>query len=158
MLQAPHGSRGPGDEGANTGSTVADALMLAGWREHLAILAACAGNSPGDEALIVRLGDRLWQQRGLVGRSAISFNPVQLPVACMFAASPVMALPNLASHSAGSSSLHVIIFRLFGTAALLISSIATTSGGPKEHAAHMLHSEVRSPASLQQAGKAALAG
>ncbi len=39
--------------------------MLTQWRENLAILAANAA-SPADEALIVRLGDRLWQQRGQV--------------------------------------------------------------------------------------------
>ena len=47
---------------------MAEAVMLEGWREHLAILAAGAGGAPADEALIVRLGDRLWQQRGLVRR------------------------------------------------------------------------------------------
>ncbi len=63
--QAPQ-QPGPGGEVASSGDGVAEALMLAGWREHLAILAGCAGNRPGDEALIVRLGDRLWAQRGLV--------------------------------------------------------------------------------------------
>ena len=58
---------GPDADGvASSAASVAEALMLAGWREHLAVLAGCAGSAPGDEALIVRLGDRLWQQRGLV--------------------------------------------------------------------------------------------
>lgn len=39
--------------------------MLTEWRENLAILAANM-TTPADEALIVRLGDRLWQHKGQV--------------------------------------------------------------------------------------------
>ena len=39
--------------------------MLADWRSNLAALASCMA-SPADEALIVRLGDRLWEQQGQV--------------------------------------------------------------------------------------------
>ncbi|CAL8467566.1 g7104 [Coccomyxa elongata] len=48
---------------AEVGPSAAEVAMLTQWRENLAILAANAA-SPADEALIVRLGDRLWQQRG----------------------------------------------------------------------------------------------
>ena len=82
-LQAAQGVRGPGDEGANPGNTMAEAVMLEGWREHLAILAASAGSAPGDEALIVRMGDRLWQQRGLVRPHTCHLTPsLHLPCLC----------------------------------------------------------------------------
>ena len=37
--------------------------MLADWRSHLAALASYVA-SPADEALIVRLGDCLWEKQG----------------------------------------------------------------------------------------------
>ena len=40
--------------------------MLADWRSNLATLASYVA-SPADEAFIVRLGDRLWEQQGQAG-------------------------------------------------------------------------------------------
>ena len=45
--------------------SAAETAMLADWRSNLAALASCMA-SPADEALIVRLGDRLWEQQGQV--------------------------------------------------------------------------------------------
>jgi hypothetical protein len=45
--------------------SAAELVMLADWRANLAALASFA-TSPADEALIVRLGDRLWEQQGEV--------------------------------------------------------------------------------------------
>ena len=50
-------SSGQADEAAAS-------AVLDDWRRNLAALAA--NRSPGDEVLLVRLGDRLWQERGLV--------------------------------------------------------------------------------------------
>ena len=47
----------------------AELAMLADWRPNLAALASCMA-TPADEALIVRLGDRLWEQQGQVPPSA----------------------------------------------------------------------------------------
>jgi hypothetical protein len=57
--------------------------MLTEWRENLAILAANM-TTPADEALIVRLGDRLWQHKGQVliqlqCKAAISICHFQMP-------------------------------------------------------------------------------
>ena len=46
-------------------SSAAEVAMLADWRSNLAALASFMA-SPADEALIVRLGDRLWEQHGQV--------------------------------------------------------------------------------------------
>ncbi len=46
-------------------ASAAEMAMLADWRSNLAALASCMA-SPADEALIVRLGDRLWEQQGQV--------------------------------------------------------------------------------------------
>ena len=45
--------------------SAAKAAMLADWRSNLAALASHMA-SPADEALIVRLGDCLWEQQGQV--------------------------------------------------------------------------------------------
>ena len=45
--------------------SAAELAMLANWRSNLAALASYMA-SPADEALIVRLGDRLWEQQGQV--------------------------------------------------------------------------------------------
>ncbi len=51
--------------GAGSGFDEGDAApVLDDWQRNLAILAA--NRSPGDEAVLVRLGDRLWQERGMV--------------------------------------------------------------------------------------------
>lgn len=49
------------------GPSAAEVAMLTEWRENLAILAANMA-TPADEALIARLGDRLWQHKGQVRR------------------------------------------------------------------------------------------
>lgn len=61
----------PGSSGApasapslGQGTGAAASAVLDDWRRNLAALAA--NRSTGDEALLVRLGDRLWQERGLV--------------------------------------------------------------------------------------------
>lgn len=48
----------------------AELAMLVDWRSNLAALASCMA-TPADEALIVRLGDRLWEQQGQVPLSAV---------------------------------------------------------------------------------------
>lgn len=48
------------------GPSTAEIAMLSGWRENLAVLAGSLA-APGDEAVLVRLGDRLWHARGQVG-------------------------------------------------------------------------------------------
>ena len=45
--------------------SAAELAMLADWHANLAALASFA-TSPADEALIARLGDRLWEQQGEV--------------------------------------------------------------------------------------------
>lgn len=56
---APAGAPAPGQA-----DPAAAAAVLADWRRNLAALAA--HRSPGDEALLVRLGDALWRERSLV--------------------------------------------------------------------------------------------
>ncbi|KAK9828037.1 hypothetical protein WJX81_004015 [Elliptochloris bilobata] len=61
----------PEGPGSGLGDEAAAAAVLDDWRRNLAALAA--NRSPGDEVLLVRLGDRLWLERGMVAAAHLCY-------------------------------------------------------------------------------------